>query len=121
MPSFKRDIHRRSSPRFLERKGKTFRQCEIKMKIGADRQRCWNSNDFDIRWKEGYKNEIRFFETGDKSPVCFGALGREGMCEIRAGGGCYRENPLCGGSGRVDGSQSGRRRSKGNQSGVEHL
>ncbi|GBL74035.1 hypothetical protein AVEN_17218-1 [Araneus ventricosus] len=37
-------------PLFGAREGKTFRQCEIPMKTGADRQRCWNSDKFDIHW-----------------------------------------------------------------------
>ncbi|GBM90556.1 hypothetical protein AVEN_52961-1 [Araneus ventricosus] len=38
---------------FWNTEGKTFRQCEIPMKSGADRKCCWNSSKFDIQMEYG--------------------------------------------------------------------
>ncbi|GBM46123.1 hypothetical protein AVEN_139332-1 [Araneus ventricosus] len=43
------------------------------MKIGVDRGRGWNSNIVGFPFIPfGHKSEIRFFEAGDKPPVCGG-------------------------------------------------
>ncbi|GBM30990.1 hypothetical protein AVEN_69231-1 [Araneus ventricosus] len=55
---------------FGTRDGKTFRQCEIPMKIGAYRQRCWNSNEFDIHCNGKPEKLNMIHRDGDKSPVC---------------------------------------------------
>ncbi|GBM81375.1 hypothetical protein AVEN_203078-1, partial [Araneus ventricosus] len=49
----KRDIHRRSTPHFFgTQDAKPIPQCEIPIKIGADRLRNWNSDDvgFPLEW-----------------------------------------------------------------------
>ncbi|GBM02418.1 hypothetical protein AVEN_76471-1 [Araneus ventricosus] len=60
---------------------KTFRQCDIPMKIGVDRQRYWNSNEvgYPLEWN-GHKDEIRFFEPDGKSPLYWGQRWGGGKC-----------------------------------------
>ncbi|GBN45950.1 hypothetical protein AVEN_63741-1 [Araneus ventricosus] len=58
---------------------------EIPMRIGVDLGKIWNSKVVGFPFiLFGYKNEMRFFEAGDKSPVCVCVCGRErwggGMC-----------------------------------------
>ncbi|GBM35815.1 hypothetical protein AVEN_43507-1 [Araneus ventricosus] len=49
------------------------------MKIGVG-AKGWNSNEVGFPFSPfGDKNEIRFFEAGDKSPLCGGRVG-EGKC-----------------------------------------
>ncbi|GBM77737.1 hypothetical protein AVEN_133180-1 [Araneus ventricosus] len=50
---------------------KRLRQCENPMIIGIDRGKVWNSNVVVFSFIPfGHKNEIPFFEEGDKSPIC---------------------------------------------------
>ncbi|GBO14888.1 hypothetical protein AVEN_90745-1 [Araneus ventricosus] len=61
---------------FGTQEGKTFSQCEISMKLGVDRQHCWNSNEdgFPLEWmtiKMKYDSSWRAIN----HPCVGGALG----------------------------------------------